>query len=136
MMTCHDCQTNLDDVPVGSPCPNCGSLRRDATVSPETIAATAHVFPTAADVTFEGQPVGLTVSMAVDAVIAQTDPAWRRLEDLATRTTARTVLIHEPGLDGTVLCEVLDEDGKLLAGEIGMDAEDAVLNVADAIAKI
>jgi hypothetical protein len=32
MMTCHDCGAGLDDVPVGDPCPKCGSTRRDATV--------------------------------------------------------------------------------------------------------
>jgi predicted RNA-binding Zn-ribbon protein involved in translation (DUF1610 family) len=32
MMNCHDCGAGLDDVPVGDPCPKCGSTRRDATV--------------------------------------------------------------------------------------------------------
>jgi hypothetical protein len=32
MMNCHDCGAGLDDVPVGDPCPKCGSRRRDATV--------------------------------------------------------------------------------------------------------
>src|SRR5687767_8215076 len=37
-MSCPECSASLDDVPVGSPCPACGSGRRDATVSPGTIA--------------------------------------------------------------------------------------------------
>jgi hypothetical protein len=32
MMNCHDCGAGLDDVPVGDPCPKCGSSMRDATV--------------------------------------------------------------------------------------------------------
>ncbi len=32
MMTCSNCSANLDDVPVGTPCPSCGSGRRDAAV--------------------------------------------------------------------------------------------------------
>jgi hypothetical protein len=32
MMTCPDCGENLDDVPVGEPCPQCGGSGRDARV--------------------------------------------------------------------------------------------------------
>ena len=45
MMTCPDCTKALDDVPVGEPCPKCGSLRRNATVSVPTIEAMARLFP-------------------------------------------------------------------------------------------
>ena len=31
-MICPDCQQNLDDVPVGDPCPQCGGVRRSAVV--------------------------------------------------------------------------------------------------------
>ena len=31
-MICPDCQQNLDDVPVGDPCPQCGGNRRSAVV--------------------------------------------------------------------------------------------------------
>lgn len=41
VMTCPDCGTGLDDVPVGQPCPQCGGLRRDA--SPTAQPATVHV---------------------------------------------------------------------------------------------
>lgn len=40
-MTCHDCGESLDATPVGRPCPRCGGLRRDATVSGQT--AECHV---------------------------------------------------------------------------------------------
>ena len=39
MMSCPDCGADLNDVPVGDPCPKCGGTRRDATVSPGTIEA-------------------------------------------------------------------------------------------------
>ena len=41
VMSCPDCGAGLDDVPVGDPCPQCGGLRRDATVLAPTV--TAHV---------------------------------------------------------------------------------------------
>ena len=31
-MICPDCQQNLDDVPVGDPCPQCGGTRRNVVV--------------------------------------------------------------------------------------------------------
>jgi hypothetical protein len=31
-MICPDCQQNLDDVPVGDPCPRCGGARRSAVI--------------------------------------------------------------------------------------------------------
>ncbi|WP_158713455.1 hypothetical protein [Streptomyces sp. NRRL F-525] len=34
-MTCPDCDTNLDETPVGQPCPSCGGDRRSATVYAE-----------------------------------------------------------------------------------------------------
>jgi hypothetical protein len=77
MMTCSNCQTNLDEAPVGTPCPTCGSLRRDATVSPPIIAATAHVFDNTTvevepgELIIEGQAVDLTVTMGVEALLTQ-----------------------------------------------------------------
>lgn len=139
MMTCHDCGANLDEVPVGTACPNCGLKRRDATVSPPTIAAVGHIFAGNSEAEDEtvvviGQAVELTVSMSVDAALVTLgDPAWRRMEDLAVATTARQVLFHEPGEGGVVVCEVRDLDGTLLDAKPGKDAEDAFLNAADAI---
>jgi hypothetical protein len=80
METCHDCGTNLDRVALGSPCPSCGSIRRDATVRPETVAAVAsvpapsisvsHVDEDGSVVTVVGQAVDLTVTMGVEAFLA------------------------------------------------------------------
>ena len=39
-MICPDCQKNLDDVPVGDPCPQCGGNRRSAVVHAQ-VAMTA-----------------------------------------------------------------------------------------------
>jgi hypothetical protein len=44
MMSCPDCGENLDDVPVGQPCPQCGGLRRDATVVAQPAVAHAEAF--------------------------------------------------------------------------------------------
>lgn len=131
MQTCSDCRTNLDAVSRGEPCPNCGSQRRDVTVIVPTIRATASVPPASILITDEAQD--LTVSMSVDAVIG--NRAWRAVEDLAMAPTERRVMLHDPGEDGRVLCEVLDENGMLLAAETGADDQDAVLNVADVIAR-
>ena len=38
-MFCPSCNTNLDGVPVGLPCPGCGGSRRSAAVSPEAVRA-------------------------------------------------------------------------------------------------
>lgn len=138
VMTCPVCGANLDAVPVDDPCPKCGSTRRDATVIPPTVAAIAAVW--SGGHTDPARPIGETVERSVshstDAVIAPwvSDRAWRRLQELATSARRLTVWVHAPGEDGVVLCEVLDEDGVRLAAEVGADAEDAVLNVADVIA--
>jgi hypothetical protein len=39
VMFCPDCDANLDDVRVGSPCPQCGSERRSAIAFPESARA-------------------------------------------------------------------------------------------------
>jgi hypothetical protein len=146
-MTCPDCGADLDAVPVGDPCPICGSTRRNATVMPPTVAAVATVwsgghteFSVDDDPAKPALPLGRaaerSVSHSVDAVIGPgvSDRAWRRLQELATDARRLMVWVHAPGEDGVVLCEVMDEDGVRLAAEVGADAEDAVLNVADVIA--
>jgi len=37
MMFCPDCDTNLDEVEVGNPCPGCSGMRREAIVSPKSV---------------------------------------------------------------------------------------------------
>jgi hypothetical protein len=65
MMFCPDCHTNLDDVPVDGPCPECGGRKRSATVTAPTggAVATAH-------------PPGVSVGMA-DRPLWQEQ--WRRV---------------------------------------------------------
>jgi len=43
MMTCPECGTNLTGVPVDDPCPTCGSRRRDAIATPDTVHARANI---------------------------------------------------------------------------------------------
>jgi len=43
MMFCPDCDGNLDEVPVGDPCPVCGGLRRSAIASPDAVKVNAIV---------------------------------------------------------------------------------------------
>ena len=44
-MTCPDCARTVDDLPIGEPCPNCGSLRRDATVGQPELEVMTQLFP-------------------------------------------------------------------------------------------
>lgn len=43
-MTCPDCQQNLDDVPVGDPCPQCRGKRRSAVVQAQAALSLAVAF--------------------------------------------------------------------------------------------
>jgi ribosomal protein S27AE len=137
-MMCAECGTELHDPPVAimaengrPPCPKCGATRRtwaiDIGVSlGMSLAVEGHAVlldPPTAEATAE----------AIAPHVSLSDPAWRRIEELATATTARMVLFHEPSEDGTVLCEVREEDGTLLDAKPGRDAEDALLNAAAAI---
>ena len=46
-MICPDCQQNLDDVPVGDPCPQCGGARRSAVVQAQAaMVAVSAMAPT------------------------------------------------------------------------------------------
>lgn len=141
---------NLDDVPKGTPCPTCGSHRRDAIVSPPTIAAIGHVFAPnvistdeddQATIVVVGQAVNLSVTSGVEAYLAGSnadaevwDRTWRRMDELALGTTVRTVVFHDPGDGGVVVCEARDDDGNVLDAKPGVDAIDALLNAAEALA--
>src|SRR5436190_18275642 len=104
-MTCPNCGTNLDDVPPEEHCPTCGSPGRDATI---------YLDPNDMSVAI-AQAQAVTTSMAVDAFIALLpNKATRPPEDLALGTTVRTVVFHDPGEGGAVLCEARDADGKIL----------------------
>lgn len=43
MMFCPDCNTNLDQVPAGTPCPGCGAGRRSAVARPATVRLTVTI---------------------------------------------------------------------------------------------
>jgi hypothetical protein len=130
MMTCHDCGANLHAVPVGDPCPDCGSTRRDAAVSPPTVEAIVTVPPPTIVVRTASVSGGGTIE-ARGVVLPSR--AQRRLEELAVGSLVRTVVFHDPGEDGVVLCEARDEEGKLLDAKPGKDAADALLAVAEAL---
>ena len=136
MKTCGECGSNLDNVPVGTPCRVCDSLIRDATIGPEVIAAAVAV---PADqwmpmevTTGEVLTIGIG-SLFSNTVREKSDPAWRSASELAHATTIRQVHFHDPGDGGEVLCEARDGQGKLLDAKAGLDAADALLNVAEAL---
>jgi hypothetical protein len=43
VMGCPDCGADLDQVPADQRCPNCGSARRDVTISPSTVRAAVKI---------------------------------------------------------------------------------------------
>jgi hypothetical protein len=116
MMACPDCGQNLDAVPVGSACPKCGGLQRDATVKIETVLGVAavgriHVRATA-------------IGHVVDAVLSR--PEVQKVVE------AREILlrIHEPYPRSPGYFVQLISEGELVAAAQGEDA----LDVADAVA--
>jgi hypothetical protein len=89
-MTCSDCGADLDRVPIGAPCSNCGSLRRDTTVSAESIDAVAALHPPRIFEEDEGEvavyQVGeLTNSMSVEGILAEP------VDDLLSRHDVRKI---------------------------------------------
>jgi hypothetical protein len=137
MMTCSDCRTNLDDVAVGTPCPNCGSLPRDVKVSPPTVAAIGHILPPTISTEDEdesashvvaGQAVDLTVSMSVDAFLAQ--PVVR---EVVVQTHDITLRILPPDGDSTGWT-LQAWDGDDLISQAPADSfDDAYLAIGDEI---
>ncbi len=55
-MICPDCQQNLDDVPVGDPCPQCGGARRSAVVPAQAAMAAASAISASATVGYNLEP--------------------------------------------------------------------------------
>jgi hypothetical protein len=112
------------------PCPTCGATER-------TYALTVH----AGGITWAGGEMNVTVGPAtVEArasVPAPTmpvaDTSRRRLEELATYTSARWILWYDPNELGEVFCEVRDENDNVLGVNVGSDLDDAILNLADAL---
>ena len=89
----------MDDVPVGALCPDCGSGRRDATVSPPTIEAVAHVFPptvwsgdtgdTGAMMVAIGQATEVDVAMDIAPLMASQPDTDERGGDDGSKTQRR-----------------------------------------------
>ncbi len=73
-MFCPDCDTSLDTVPVGVPCPGCGGMRREAVASPAAIrvgvtvprptTVTESALPDGTRETVVSHPGGTSVSRA------------------------------------------------------------------------
>ena len=106
MMSCPDCQTNLDQVPVGDPCPTCGGMRRDAVVTPPTANAIARVF------THE-------VTHSTDAVLTKDD------------ALTFLVRLESPGSESdSWFTELMTADGRLLAASASDDRVAAILESA------
>jgi hypothetical protein len=55
-MICPDCQQDLDNVPVGDPCPQCGSNRRSAVVHAQAAMAAASAISASATVGYNLEP--------------------------------------------------------------------------------
>jgi hypothetical protein len=115
MMTCPDCGETLDAVPVGSPCPKCGGLRRDATAKVETVVAVAAVGRIRVRATAVGH--------VVEAVLSQ--PKVQQL----VQAHEILVRVHPPYPRSPGYFVELISDGKLVAAAQGED----VLDVADAV---
>ena len=55
-MICPDCQQNLDDVPVGDPCPQCGGKRRSAVVQAQAAMAAVSAMSATVSIGYNLQP--------------------------------------------------------------------------------
>jgi uncharacterized Zn finger protein (UPF0148 family) len=105
MMTCSDCGTNLDRVPVGVSCPNCDSLRRDATVSATTINAADLLHPPEIFEEDEGeiaanQAEALTTSMSVEGILAEpVDALLSRHDVRKVAETGELTFRYNPSTD-------------------------------------
>jgi hypothetical protein len=126
-ITCSTCGTVLYDPPdiveeghAGDPCPTCGSTARTYTVSlqPGQIVKAG-----------DGKSRIHLSSRATGHDISER--AARRLDELATGSSVRTVTWHDSNEYGDVLCEVRNEDGIVLGVNVGPDLDDAILNLAD-----
>lgn len=118
-MICPECGTQLDNVPVGDPCPTCGSQRRSATVTVETVAAVAGI----SGATDIGIRISREVGHTIDAVISA--PAVQRLaeyEEILLRIYAPYP--KAPGWHVT-----LEANGKVL----GMAQGEDVLDITEAV---
>jgi len=115
MMFCPDCSRNLDDVPVGDPCPQCGSTRRSA-AAPAGVAAAAG---SAADVT------------ASVRIVASGTVAPERVPAITTNMGVevdKTFVIYESKpIEGGIRQYELHIDGKVVWTGMGDDRVDALL---------
>jgi hypothetical protein len=102
MMTCSDCGADLDRVPVGAPCPNCESVRRDATVPATTINAATVLHPPEIFEEDESDDAGiqaqaLSSSMSVEGMLAEpVDSLLSRPDVRKVAETGQLVLRYNP----------------------------------------
>jgi Zn finger protein HypA/HybF involved in hydrogenase expression len=96
MMTCSECGTSLDDVPEGDPCPTCGSSRRDAIATPDTVHARASI-PEAQGMTTCSE-CGKSLNAVPDADQCPTCGSYRRTVTItvspATVVTSASDMAH------------------------------------------
>jgi len=90
MMRCPDCGADLDKVPPDEPCPKCGSPRRDATVTPSTVAAAASVGDDGIGVVSCGQ-CGQKLDEPPDTPVAERQPCPN------CRSMARNIAVRLSG---------------------------------------
>ena len=87
------------------PCPQCGSTRVSANTGPVTAHATVFA-------------PSVRVQVAPDSV--QT-----------VLPSSKTVRIYPPAADGSVLVEVLDDNGNVIDSGVGTDEDEALLGVVE-----
>jgi hypothetical protein len=117
MMTCGGCQRNLDEVPIGTPCPSCGSGRRDAVATPATVRAVAYV----------GQAVELNIASAIHA---HTSDEVALTEVLAPKTFTAVVYPPTPGDPDSMWAGGLESNAGFT---VSTDPDDVALGIAEAI---
>ena len=115
-MTCPDCGTNLNDVPVEEPCPGCGGKRRAATVSPPPIGTIAMVGQVGLEVTHGDDRPWQAKWIQVEAALEQLRDAYNTPNFSTGDAEQRTMtFFHECH----VLADWLRQSNPSLKGAVG-----------------
>jgi uncharacterized Zn finger protein (UPF0148 family) len=140
MMTCSDCGTNLDRVPVGVSCPNCDSLRRDATVSATTnntadLLHPPEIFEEDGGEVAANQAEALTTAMSVEGILAEPVDALLSRDDVRKVAEAgQLVLRYNPPTDEATAWVVQAWQGdELISMASGEKFADAYLAMGEQI---